>query len=367
MDKLAEYPSLRLRWRRLVSRFRQWIARERWRINGMLWIGLFLSVGMPNVGSSLGWLAVNDCYLGSGCSRTKWLLIIIGGIALLVVFYLAVKAVAFVAQTVVWSRLHTVVEGELRCRVLIMGLSEERMPLHPNTIQSVTDLFSRHGWPTSPSYPEFVVEKIKSIFAKKPDLYGEPIDNYLKQNTNCYLNQHGVGDAATLQALATRWQQNVRAALLHGDSLEMIYVLPSEESAAQFELFKSFMAALFPRILVDFVRADDGMPFRLAKKSAVRSYENHAYVWEGLSQAVSRAHERAADKKQWLADDEICIDVTAGQKTFSIAGANVTLNRELRLSYVSTSSGVVTAYRAEADTADTMRRIFNAGGAGLGT
>jgi hypothetical protein len=42
----------------------------------------------------------------------------------------------------------------------------------------------------------------------------------------------------------------------------------------------------------------------------------------------------------------------------------VTLNRELKLSYVS-NEGKVTVYNAEIDTAEAMRRVLNAGGAGL--
>jgi hypothetical protein len=63
------------------------------------------------------------------------------------------------------------------------------------------------------------------------------------------------------------------------------------------------------------------------------------------------------DKGKPLHDHEICIDVTAGPKTFSIAGAIVTLNRDLKLSYVSTE-GITAIFNAEIGTADSLTRTL---------
>jgi CRISPR-associated protein Csx16 len=316
---------LHRRWRRLVGRFRHWLASGRWRIGGALAVTVFVLIAVPG---ALGAIVTNAWAIG------RWTGLI-GALALSGLFYvIAFLALSMIARTVVWSRLRTVAPRESRCRVLIMGLSE------------------------LPAEQLAVLAEIKAAFAGRCELYAK--------TTRDYLGLSGIGDANRLKKLAVKWQQNVRAGHQHGDALEAIFVLPSEESLKQWSDFVDFMHDFFPGLNLDLVCGDDGRPFKQPSLPGEkdRDYEDYAYVWAGLSRAVDQAHERFAATDDSLADDEICIDVAAGPKTFSMAGANVTLNRELKLSYVS-NDGIVSVYNAEVDTADALRRVLNAGGAGL--
>ena len=160
------------------------------------------------------------------------------------------------------------------------------------------------------------------------------------------------------------WQQNLRSAWHHRSQLEYIFVLnPSRD---QFDLFKSYMDAAFkgedkkPTILLI---AESGIPsskagaFHLTDQSGrvlPADYENYDYVYFGLSQALQQIRQCRAGLDTHRSDDNglqgrslpthrdarfdelTCIDITAGQKIFSIAAAALTLNRPLKFSYVNT-------------------------------
>jgi hypothetical protein len=341
--------------RRLLGNIKYWLQQKRWRIDLSLMMALGVMIATPSFTHPLV-ARLGHCW--RVCSINGWAASI--GLLLLAValFVVAFKSVTMIARIIVWSRIHLVDPSDSRCRVLIMGLSDDLVPVGGNTrLNEITELFVKHGWATSPAYPAFVIARIKSVFAGRAECYAKP--------TSEYSSQIDIGDAESLRALVTRWQQNVRAVVYHGEALEAVYVLPSQKSMAQWSEFVAFMHALFPALKVKYVRADDGDFFRRPSKpnDPPRDYESHAYVWAGLLEAIDQAIDDFAAAGRLLADDEICIDVTPGQKTFSIAGASVTLNRELRLSYVS-PDGHVRVYQAEADTADALRRVVNAGGAG---
>jgi hypothetical protein len=306
----------------LVGIVRHWIARGRWRVRIILGVAIFILLGVPG---SLGNFVIY------AWTRGGWIdvsvVLALAGILYAITF----AALDTIVGTVVWSRLRTVARRESRCRVLIMGLSE------------------------LPKEQIALLETIKVTFRDRGDCYGLP--------TKDYLALPGFSDGQ-LQTMALKWQQNVRAARQHGDRLQAILVLPSEESLQQWEHFCGFMEFFFPGISVRRVLGHNGQPFRQPTAPGTKDfdYEDYEYVWTGLTRAVDQAQESFHDRP--LADDEICIDVTAGQKTFTMAGANVTLNLQRKLSYVS-NDGIVAVYHAEIDTAGTLRRVLNAGGAGL--
>lgn len=129
------------------------------------------------------------------------------------------------------------------------------------------------------------------------------------------------------------WQQNARAIAHHLDRLERIYVLPSTKSRAQFDAFCAFCTTLFGRPMdIRLVRDSSGAEFQLpaTAEGDARSYENYAYVHAGLSAALAQAKRDLPD----LAEREVCIEATAGLKTFSIAAGILTLNRDVRFGYV---------------------------------
>lgn len=140
--------------------------------------------------------------------------------------------------------------------------------------------------------------------------------------------------AADEPKLFSNWQQNIRAIAAHGSLLKAVYVLPSEESENNIDDFLKPLRKKLPHIAVKCVSNEDGTPFSPSSRMEGRSYENYAYVHEGLKRAIRQAE---GDFGETDLSRDICIDVTAGQKTFSIAGAIVTLNNDLLLGYVTTS------------------------------
>lgn len=149
--------------------------------------------------------------------------------------------------------------------------------------------------------------------------------------------------------VAAGWQQAARMTAAHlsrvernpQDWLKTIYVLPSHETRPLIEPFKTYLTTLFGRpIKVELVTTEDGDEFEdqsAAAGRARRSYDNYAYLWNGLRRAIALARE----KHPKIKDSDICVDATAGLKLFSIAAAVVTLDSDILLSYVVSRGGDV--------------------------
>lgn len=159
------------------------------------------------------------------------------------------------------------------------------------------------------------------------------------------------------------WQQNLRSAWHHREKLKAIYIL--DPDIDEFEKIKSYLAKALhlagKEIEICRIVSEDGSeePFSTHDKSGraiARTYENYEYVYEGLRRGVDMISARSDIEKlplksnlisRWTGlhnrqkqiDSVICVDATAGQKTFSIAAAVLTLNRALKFSYVTTGQG----------------------------
>lgn len=168
-------------------------------------------------------------------------------------------------------------------------------------------------------------------------------------------------------ALWNPWQQNLRSAWHHSKAgtLKAIYVLDRYNEQAKtkdefIELKEYLQEALSEKVKIIRISQpeDDNKPFIALERSGTvipSNYENYDYVYEGLRRGLEmiRKHEDidgmiAKFKKKWESDDDFidsmtCIDATAGQKTFSIAAAAITLNRKLSYSYV-TNDGELRFY-----------------------
>lgn len=157
------------------------------------------------------------------------------------------------------------------------------------------------------------------------------------------------------------WQQNVRSVYVHREKLERIYVLNPDNN--QFEEFRTFLNLCFrdeiPNLEVECisVKGDKTIPFQVPARTGGGyekvSYEYYHYVYEGLSRALEMIHEYLGTARN--VDEQICIDATPGYKPFSIAAAIITLNRNLKFSYVTSGfgpeGGIVKFYDARIKTA----------------
>ncbi len=156
----------------------------------------------------------------------------------------------------------------------------------------------------------------------------------------------------------SRWQQNLRSAWHHREKLKAIYVLDPDKD--EFEDFRTYILAGLAKETMQVIRirpADlPDMRFTVhdgTGATVTPTYEDYNYVYEGLRRGLEMIRERIASEENgdrranflallWRDDPEeeadrrICVDATAGQKTFSVAAAVLTINRPLKFSYVTT-------------------------------
>jgi len=147
------------------------------------------------------------------------------------------------------------------------------------------------------------------------------------------------------------WQQNIRAIAPHIETLKSIYILRPNERDEEFELFKTFIELCLKSIGKDEIeiRAVHHLnrpnePFQIlgaSTRNTPPDYEDYRYVYEGLRTAI-KIIEKKEGKKNVKPEDFI-IDITPGFKIFSIAAADLTLNENMKFSYVN-NKGYVTFY-----------------------
>jgi hypothetical protein len=161
------------------------------------------------------------------------------------------------------------------------------------------------------------------------------------------------------------WQQNLRRIAANIDTLEAIYILPSLESDIQFDVFVEYASAIAGRPMpICRVLDVDGQPFAWTDEEGRRwqDYESYNYVYSGIRRAI----EQARADLPGLTNEEICMDVTAGQKIFSIASGIATLNNGLVFSYVTSQGadiGKVQFYDVKVTFADKLSATLKAVGA----
>lgn len=119
------------------------------------------------------------------------------------------------------------------------------------------------------------------------------------------------------------WQQAVRriAPEIASDGLMQICVVPSRESAKEWDAFFAYVKSICgERVAEKLVREPEtGI-----------EYEQFGAVYGAIEGCVTKAMRLTHD----LEPRDVCVDVTAGFKVFSVAAALVTLNRQLTFSYV---------------------------------
>jgi hypothetical protein len=143
--------------------------------------------------------------------------------------------------------------------------------------------------------------------------------------------ENALSDKTLLQTTIEKmsWNMPLIAIKYHRDTLQHLYIFTSSgnnPSSALMTTFESVIKTLFPTIeIVEFTK--DGIDF-----------ENVKEVFEKVEEFYQEM------KKKGLADKDIIIDITGGQKTNSIAAAMATLSIGRKFQYVSTRDKKVLAY-----------------------
>lgn len=134
-----------------------------------------------------------------------------------------------------------------------------------------------------------------------------------------------------------KWQQNIRVlAALNG--VERVYVISPNRD--QFADFSAMIQRCFPDITVEQI-----------KIRSTGDYEDFDYVTKSIHAALDQIA-RDSNRKKREIEEQTVIDITAGLKTFSIAGAVASLNNNLTFVYARTvfddqhKPGSVVAYDA---------------------
>lgn len=144
------------------------------------------------------------------------------------------------------------------------------------------------------------------------------------------------------------WQQNLRVLKALNEVRNLYVLLPNVD---QFERFVKIVRHYFPedRLAISLITDHRGSTDlgNDAKVKLTPDYENFRYVTAGIDLALGMiAKDLAMSPEE--AEKYSIIDVTAGFKTFSIAAAIASLNRNLLFVYAGTDSntGQVLAYDA---------------------
>jgi hypothetical protein len=129
---------------------------------------------------------------------------------------------------------------------------------------------------------------------------------------------------ADIEQLDWNWRQLLRGVRLHRDELKIVYIIGSHDSGGKDGSFKSrnYAQMLFEHY---FPSAD------------IRCYHKPVNFekFDDLAGCLTKIIEEL--KMANYRDRDIVIDVTGGQKTTSIAGAVVTLNKKVTFQYVQTN------------------------------
>lgn len=116
------------------------------------------------------------------------------------------------------------------------------------------------------------------------------------------------------------WQQALRAIRPHLPRLREVLVISSEQSATDFDLFAEMLQPM--------LRASGHeVTLRHVTPKGI-DFEDFGVVYKTMRAALEHA------PKSDSGGDDVCIDVTPGQKIFSIASAVATLNRGVAFGYV---------------------------------
>ncbi|MBL3587410.1 hypothetical protein JMM61_18845 [Rhodovulum sulfidophilum] len=144
------------------------------------------------------------------------------------------------------------------------------------------------------------------------------------------------------------WQQNLRV-LRKIPTIQHVYVL--ENDKYQFEEFSKVLRHFFPedRLKITLIEAEQGgTTFKDDVKATLApDYEDLRYVRRGIDRAIEMIARARREKEDDV--EKLCIiDVTGGLKTFSIAAAIASLNRDLVFVYAGTGerTGDVLGYDA---------------------
>lgn len=160
-------------------------------------------------------------------------------------------------------------------------------------------------------------------------------------------------DAVSKNEIRLNWQQPLRVIWRHiqddracgGETLKRIYILPSS-SALNSQKTKC-SPILYPDGFVSIVKEklekEGRGDIEVCCKFPSVDYENMNDVIEGMSSLVKKA--RQVEGSSVPDGVGICLDITAGQKIFSIAAALVTMNRGVNMGYV-TNDGEPVLYTA---------------------
>jgi len=119
-----------------------------------------------------------------------------------------------------------------------------------------------------------------------------------------------------LSANRMNWQMSFNAIKHHIIILERIFVITSDQSHKEYELFKKAVCNFFPQVTVD--------------ERGPKDFEDANKIYETVEELFIELAKKYKDR-------DIVMDITGGQKVTSIAAANATLVSGRQFQYISTN------------------------------
>jgi CRISPR-associated protein Csx16 len=209
-------------------------------------------------------------------------------------------------------------------QVLVMGLSRLPSERRAEALEVI-------AWAKNVDLPVLALSK-KGLEARLSALAGEGRGSEDADIATCKYLQ----DCARRDGPPFPWQQNLRALNKQLPRLRAVIIVTSPQSRDDYLEFEKLMFAVLERA---------GYPSVLVSRcSRVADFEDHAQLVVAFRESSTLAGKWGAKPR------DLCIDVTAGQKIFSIAAAIATLNGGTVFSYVN-NDGAVSVYDASIEIA----------------
>jgi len=162
-------------------------------------------------------------------------------------------------------------------------------------------------------------------------------DNFLEVQGICLTGTSLEHDIEAVTPARWNWQQLLRCIKPHIHTLEAVYVIGSKDTEEPDPKTGQMTKKLGSHTAIDDVKA---IIARYCNKKPWIKPDREPVDFENFNdlQAAILRGIKEISQEHGIDESDIIIDVTGGQKTASIAGAVVTLNRSVAFQYVQTNS-----------------------------
>jgi len=245
---------------------------------------------------AVGWVAGTVYEAALGSSRPAWLDLLLGIAAAIATIWILVLAII-----ALYRRRSLLMSQDIR-----IDIDENPHPRRGLMMALSSDIRSGE------KLGDLLAEAVRSDERLTLELFARPRAAFEQSLKDLGID---VGSAAWLQA---QWLPQLLCIAVQAPRLNTIIVVPSAESEGRVAAFREIVLTLWSR-------GRHGARTLTFPPTVAVDYDDYEGLKDCLEAAIARAGLRRA---------ELCVDVTAGTKLISIAGAVATLTSEVTCMYV---------------------------------